>query len=146
MRFDWPGSWTADLPDNDQTVGVVAAHDFPEPDLLVEVIQSGLEREGKIVWVAKERDSIVKSSLERCGIVPVLAKLNPYWKGETYDRRDDVRVSEMLNRCDRVLVFTTPTNKTLADFLDPLWSKKVKVITRGAALTKHPYRKGKARD
>lgn len=145
MRHDWPGSWTEGLPDNQQIVGVVSAHDFPEPSLVVEVVQAGIDRGEPISWVAKDRDTVTKAAFERCGIVPVLVRLNPIWKGDTYDRRDAVRVNEMLNSCDRIIVFTTPTNKTLSDFLDPLWSKKVKVITRGDD-AKRVYKKGKARD
>ncbi len=150
-RFDWPGSWTAELPDRpgeEQIVALLSSDKFPEPELIDEVIRQGLRKPQPIVWVVRDRDKVTRNALDRVQQPYVLATLNPFfqWKysdENTGDKRSEVRESELLTRCNRLILFTTPTTKTLDEFLDPLWEGKVRVIQRGQQ-AKKTYRKGKS--
>jgi hypothetical protein len=166
MRFDWHKSWTAELPDRpgpEQIVALIAADKFPEPDLIDDVIRGGLRQPQPICWVVRDRDKMAREALDRVEQPYILATLNPIWKWknesilyerlegrkrlvfatDAADRRAEMRESEIVNRCNRIILFTTPTAATLKFFEDERWAGKTRMISRGA-VKKKTYSKGRS--
>lgn len=140
QTYGTPLAWYAGIDSYDDVVALVCASDFPDPQLVVDVVASGVARGEPIKWVCRDRDLIAKAALLRNEIEPIFAKLNPAYAGEEFDRRSEVREEEIMRISDRVLLFKTPTTQTLNGFtserMQLVWPDKTKVIERGAAAKK----------
>jgi hypothetical protein len=88
---------------------------------------------------------MARHALDRVDQPYVIATLNPIWMYGEENKRDDrsvVRENEILNRCNRIILFTTPSTKTLDAFQSEVHASKVRTLERGATPVKK-RRKGK---
>jgi hypothetical protein len=149
-------------------IGIVVHRNFPEPQLVDEIIQKGLARFGEsAVWYYAETDKALGERLERNGAQAVALPLNPHWKyedirgstmrwmrqrggwiwtvvGRQVDDRKKMRDIE-LRRCDEVVVFLPESATSIwAEWKgDPILdTDHVHLIRRGAAALKR-HRKGR---
>lgn len=120
--------------------------DFPDTEVIRSALQRGLQADPETIFVVRVTDDLAISAVESLGRVPVLLGLNPHWKyvfgDRNVDDRSKMREQEILRWCNIVLVFTTPTTKTLDAFKPQPWLKNLHVITRGKQPVKK-HRKGR---
>ena len=117
---------------------IIICSKFPDMQLVRDTIARAPE---DTLFIVRDRDQLAKGALQTLQLPYVSAPLVPYWKGEEFDRRAECRAEEILNTCQRVVVFKTPDDTSTADFT-PEWRKNVRIIVAGKAKTKH--RKGRA--
>lgn len=135
-------------------IGVVADTKFPT-DLLDAQLAAGLARFPDAVWVVRSTDRTAIASLERIGVEPVLAALNPYYKldgvvsvarhghevgDEVHlDVRRKMRDCNIADYCERTIVF-----RDINSGASKWWTEKygnIKVVESGTKVKRH--RKGR---
>lgn len=153
-------------------IGIVVAQKFPEPMLIREKIEEGIERVSPdTVWVMRDAErkghaaNFAWATFKAHGIVPFLAPLVPAWKSKgverdgeivgAYDLRASWRDTEIRSTCERVIVFHDKSSNITAEWVDYCADRKehpgdgshclakIYVVERGKAKVKR-YKTGKA--
>ncbi len=149
MSYAQPiGEWEMDavwIPPT--AIGIVVAKNFPDEELLRSKLREGIAKKGNTVtWVMRERDSEGHAArwawdeFRNHSIEPVEAVTGKFWGPGT---RGAWRDREMLNLCERVIVFHDIGSGVTNSFVtDQYHVARVFVIERGEA--KKRQRKGRA--
>lgn len=143
-------AYSAPVPFTSQVVGVVAASDFPEPELIIETLRKGQAHDPQTIWVVRDKDRLAQAALEELGVEYLTLGLHPAWKKELavqgpleqrkrslpgvqlYDERRSWREQEMIHGCSMVVVFAKEEPGSLKPYFDAAEIlSKVKLIVRG---------------
>lgn len=123
-------------------ISVVVSRDFPEPELIREVLSKGAQAEPDAIWIIRGKPikgdalQIAVDTLRENGAEPLFAETNrTYWGNSAIVWRD----SELVHLCRLCLVFHDVNSTTTKWFADKS-SPKIHVITRGV---KRPPKKKK---